>query len=793
MRISRWVIGWIVLMLTPLAASAQVLRGLVVDRTDRPVGGVIVVLVDSASSVAARSLTNERGEYRLAAGRAGVFTVRTLRIGFRPETSDPIALAAGADVTKRITLTGVAFGLDTLRVVSQNVCRNFSQSGAATYAVWEQVRGALTAAQLTSSARAIAVTSVLFERSMLARSRRVRKQSSRVQVGFVAQPWAALSPDSLHRTGYIAKTRDNETIYYAPGLDMLLSDVFVVDHCFRLTSEKERLGVVFEPTRDRRNVPEIRGTLWLDRATSELRSMELRYVNVDSYQEDAGADMEFVRFKEGGWVISRWSIRMPVLEQVVRPQQYGGTQIQVSEVFVTGGEIVLARRGQDTLWAQPPRVLSGRLVDSLSGDDVSNARVKLSGTTLEGTSDDRGRFHIGGVLPGEYTAEVRTVSLDSVSAVHQADITFTDASETHEIRVPTAKQITASVCGSSEQTPGIVFGTVRLRGDSTPPRGALVTAHWTNIGLAESIVGVSVTRDVRHLDTRADAHGLFRLCGVPARTDLTVIAGTDSAEGEPVSTSIPVSGGFARVELPMHRIARALAIFTGTVMIDSTKRPIAGAQVLFPDLGISATTNERGEFRVADVPAGTHKLSVRQLGFGPLDAQVTLLSGQRVEKNVYLSRVSTLETMAVVENALNPSFEEHRRLGLGSFLTREDLAKHDGAALAGALANLRGIQLVSGTGGHVAVANTRVHTFGGSDLKSDTRRGFKLACYAHVYVDNLPVYTGRDGQDIVDLMEYPPERIQSIEFYSNPAQTPAKYSALNSSCGVIVIWTRGLK
>ncbi len=33
-------------------------------------------------------------------------------------------------------------------------------------------------------------------------------------------------------------------------------------------------------------------------------------------------------------------------------------------------------------------------------------------------------------------------------------------------------------------------------------------------------------------------------------------------------------------------------------------------------------------------------------------------------------------------------------------------------------------------------------------------------------------------------------QIEAIEFYSSPAQTPSKYSRLNSRCGVYVIHTR---
>src|SRR5262245_42370765 len=52
-------------------ASAQTVRGVVVDQSATPVPGVVVQLLDSTSRVAGRALSNERGEFRVAATRAG--------------------------------------------------------------------------------------------------------------------------------------------------------------------------------------------------------------------------------------------------------------------------------------------------------------------------------------------------------------------------------------------------------------------------------------------------------------------------------------------------------------------------------------------------------------------------------------------------------------------------------------------------------------------------------------------------------------------------------------------------
>src|SRR5689334_13382886 len=142
--------------LLPVTARAQRIRGEVVDAGSHPVSGVVVLLLDSASHVAGRALSNEHGEFRVSAARPGSDRIRTLRIGFRPVVSDPMVLVAGGEIPKQLVLSGLPIALDTMRVVDRNVCRSFTDSGAATFAVWEQIRTALTAAELTAASRTIA-------------------------------------------------------------------------------------------------------------------------------------------------------------------------------------------------------------------------------------------------------------------------------------------------------------------------------------------------------------------------------------------------------------------------------------------------------------------------------------------------------------------------------------------------------------------------------------------------------------------------------------------------------------
>src|SRR5690242_15299267 len=116
------------LFAVPTAARAQEVRGDVVDQTARPIGGVVVLLVDSTSRPLARALTDDQGRFRLLAPGAGSYRLRTLRIGYRPVVSDRMLLAVGGERVQHIVVAGLPVALDTIRVVDRNACRAFTDS-----------------------------------------------------------------------------------------------------------------------------------------------------------------------------------------------------------------------------------------------------------------------------------------------------------------------------------------------------------------------------------------------------------------------------------------------------------------------------------------------------------------------------------------------------------------------------------------------------------------------------------------------------------------------------------------
>lgn len=479
--------------------------------------------------------------------------------------------------------------------------------------------------------------------------------------------------------------------------------------------------------------------------------------------------------RNGTWAISRWHIRMPIVGRAGRctslacSRAISSPASSVVGMQVSGGELALAIAGADTLWSRPPLRLSGTVSDSTTGARVANARVALEGTGLDDISGADGRFTIMGVLPGDYTLVTRTPSLDSLGAVIHTDVAVTDSTTTVAVRVPRANELAVALCRKPEITSvlsreGVVLGRVEIRGDSLPARNVRVVAEW-----ADAARGMTIQHEVR-----TNERGSYRMCGVPLNNTLFLRAVTDSGLASVAQVLIPGTQRFARLDLVVDRSLPASATFAGFVLVDSTQQPIAGAEVTLAGLGKTTTTNERGEFRIVELPVGTHDVAVRRVGYGPLAARISFAPNETVDRRVFLTKLVSLDTVSVIASAILRDFEENRRIGLGHFFTRADLAKVEHLSIPAIFSQIPSAHVIA-------------------DPVNPSRRYLisrRKGCFALVYLDRMLIYGGKPDEPFFDLTTVTPERIEAIEYYASPAQTPLRYSTLNSQCGVLVIHSR---
>ncbi len=806
-------------LLAPRGVSAQVVRGTVVDATQRGIGGAVVALIDSSEAVVARALTDDDGSYRITAPRSGTYRLRTLRVGYQPHTSPPRVLAAGAVEVVPLVVDGVRVSLATMRVVDRSVCGRGASTGEAdVFSAWEQAMTSIAEASLTASARGLTATTFQVERRFDATGRRLRAQSLVARTENVTQPWRSRSADQLRRVGYVELESNEWLTYHAPGLDVLMSPPFLEDHCLRIVAAQDtsEVGVRFEPIPQRWRRSEIRGTLWLSRNSAVLRRLEFEYVGgAAPANGTAGGSMRFGQLQNGGAVIASWEIRMPeMLKDTPR------SPARLDAIVTAGGELVVLRRGTDTLFRQPTVNLSGTVLDSVSGRGIVAATVAVVGTTRSALSNANGEFTIRDLLPGEYLLNVRTPALDSMRTSSQSTATIVGGMAPLRLRIPTPGQVARAMCGTAlsgnaGRMKGGILGTVHvvsattrdttavdgisgadtlLRRASSSAAGIRVVADWT-----ETVFRTQALDQLqRRMETRTDSTGAFRLCGVPTEQRLTVRAMPDRGRSEAVSAALSPDERFATVALTVDRDQQGTAALRGTVVtVDSTQasRPVADAEVSIPALARVTRSNARGEYRLDDIPTGEHEVQVRRVGYGAIVASLAFVANSDNERRMVLRPLTVLDSIEVLADAIPlrlREFEEHRRLGLGHFFVRADFDKNVGRRMGDMLATVPALGLARG-GTSVWPMTTRLVPPNSGAVYQPTEaerfRGMVAGCYAHVYVNGQLMNPGVPTEPF-DLNTLAPNQIEALEWYAGAAQTPTRYSKLNGNCGVVVVHLR---
>lgn len=420
-------------LLVPATAHAQTVVGRVAEEgTLRPLGGAFVVLEDADGRRTAAVLTGRDGRFVIRAGVAGSYRLRTQMIGYATTETDPFRLEPGETAQRLIQVPLRAVALDGIRVTGGARCRPRPGSGPETARLWEEGRKALEVASWTEKESVVRFHAIRHRSVLDPRTLRVVERSEEGWRGWSGRsPFSSIPAERLATEGYVRQAADGELTFYAPDADVLLSDLFLDSHCFFVRSppadEPELIGLGFEPVR-RGPHPDIRGVLWLDRGTAELRRLDFGYTAVPTVPAGlhavAGGRVEFERLATGVWIVRRWWIRMP--EVALRVGGVSGNRPEpiLTAIHETGAEVrsatapdgrPLAEAGGAVLYGlitadlpdpvdidPAPAGPGSSVVGTVRGDDsggpVAGALVRLldpAGRAVgSAVSDGDGRFRV---------------------------------------------------------------------------------------------------------------------------------------------------------------------------------------------------------------------------------------------------------------------------------------------------------------------------------------------------------------------------------------------------------------
>lgn len=446
-------------------------------------------------------------------------------------------------------------------------------------------------------------------------------------------------------------------------------------------------------------------------------------------------------------------------------------------------------RAQATPSASPGfSALQGFVIDSVHGEPLTNASVIIDGTGRQSITDKNGHYRIDSIPPGKHRVVVLHPLLDTLGLVMRTPEYPFAANESHDLDVPipSAERLAMALCSSDParmRGPGAMVGFVRDPDTKAPAAGASVELVYNEVDL----IGRKLPR-VRK--ATVDSSGLYRLCGLPKDMSgkVQVFRNGVSSGEVPVEatasflalrafsvshtqTVVEIKGDSGKVK----RIAKGSARVTGRVL-DPKGQPLRDARVALQGGGVVALTKANGEFVLDSLPSGTQALEVRKLGYSVTEVPVELSANNTARATVSMSdAVPMLETMRVeaqADQALSQlGYLQRKQTGMGQFYDGKQI-NHEAMMFSDVLRVATGLRISpTGDGRTQVVQDARNAANGCVNYRVDGQQ-----------------WTQMTPGDIDEYVQ--PADVVAVEVYHGSEAPPEFQMAGQSSCAMIVVWTR---
>lgn len=478
----------LLLLLASLAIGAerlpaQAVQGRLIQASDgEPIAGALVQLRSvSGHEILEEVISGSDGAFHLKADSAGRVRVHVERIGYREWNSDTLEIGEGETVTRRFRVDVRPVDLGTLEVEADTRCRVRPEGGRRAARLWEEIRTALRLTRMGQRDGLLRFRVRAWERELDPDGERIQKQRTWTRSTSALRPFTAASAETLADDGFVQGEEPGSRRYYAPTARTLVSDPFLETHCLEVvTGEEGRPGLRFRPVPGR-DLPDVRGTLWVDGETAELQRLEYRYVNVRSAGagDRIGGRTSFRRLPSGEWIVDSWRIRMPeIARERVRLFDRTEMRLRLEGLKETGRRVVEIRSSEGELLFDLTRAtVAGTVVDSTRRVPLEGAVVRVVGTERADTTDAGGRYRLSGLPEGSYRvypdhARYRALGLapdTSTVALHRGRVAERD------FGIPSAEDTVAADLEMGQPSSATVFGAVVRRGTSDPIGGVRVT------------------------------------------------------------------------------------------------------------------------------------------------------------------------------------------------------------------------------------------------------------------------------------------------------------------------------
>lgn len=532
-----------------MARAQTVLVRVVSGESMAPSVGALAYLVDAAGTTVKNTLTDDRGRALFVGIAAGSYRVRVEMIGMASAETDLFPISEGATFTEEVRLDTSAIQLEGIEVeLDAGRCRvRPGGEGVLVAQVWDEARKALSAASFTDQRGSYRYETVRYDRS-LDRDGVILNEDQQKREGYMSTPFESRPAEDLADNGYVQRD-GREYVYFAPDATVLLSDPFLDNHCFRISGREAGLvGLGFEPTGERKNVPDIAGTMWLDSETAELQWLEFeyQYLDPDMSSREVGGRVDFERMPDGTWIVPEWWIRMPVMGSQTNFQ--GERRPFIMRYHQTGGLVLEAREAGGRSLGQRAETggVEGVVMDSI-GVPLAGVRVGVVGSNQEVYTNREGGFSITGLTEGRYQVRFIDQRLEQAGYIPEPVARDVIRGELAfmEYHMPSMGDVLFEACRGVERPQGSVV----LAGSVVDPLGrivpdATVRISWTGYAqMGGGWVDAENPNNIRELtdgfETSTSQSGFFSFCGVPPGTNLRLYAVRGESESDPAEFQIP--------------------------------------------------------------------------------------------------------------------------------------------------------------------------------------------------------------------------------------------------------------
>jgi TonB-linked SusC/RagA family outer membrane protein len=154
---------------------------------------------------------------------------------------------------------------------------------------------------------------------------------------------------------------------------------------------------------------------------------------------------------------------------------------------------------------------------------------------------------------------------------------------------------------------------------------------------------------------------------------------------------------FLLIAGPSQAEAQEPGVVEGTVVSAETGEPLPGVQVSIVDTGLGSLTDDMGDFRISNVPAGEHRVRFQMIGYASRTEPVTVQAGEIATVDLDLSR-AVIDVEEIVVTGVTEATERARvpfSVGRTGPEIREVSASSVAQSLTGQLA---GVSVVQGSG-----------------------------------------------------------------------------------------------